>query len=152
MATVETNAGERRDEARRWLGRFAFLVRLNERALDLVASAEQSMAGVAQRYGESVTTSAKEAMSGQMARLGEACELLRDCSAMYGEALDEISEAVERVGDSDPLAGEVLARRYLAWGRPPDFEEIADDMGYSCEWVRKLHQRGLDAAWEAMPR
>lgn len=144
MANTETIISEQREKAKRWLNRYYFYAQVNERMLSLIAAAEQSMLSTTQQYEESSSHTAQETMSTHLARLDNLCHALNDCSGMYGEFLDEITQAIEHIGEIDSLIGIVLANRYLCWNRQPEFEEIADNMGYSLSYIEKLHAQGLD--------
>ena len=143
MASIETIHNEQRAKAKRWLNRYYFYAQINERMLDLIAAAQSSMLSITAQMEETTTHTAKDALSGQLARLDDLCLSLKDCAGMYGEFLDEITQAIERVGEIDSLTGAVLANRYLCWNRQPDFAEIADKLGYSEIYVKQLHKKGL---------
>ena len=144
MAKTQTLYNEQRAKAKRWLNRYHFYAQINERMLDLIAAAQSSMMSVTAQMEETTTHTAKDALSGQLARLDELCLSLQDCAEMYGEFLDEITQAIERVGEIDSLAGAVLANRYLCWNRQPEFAEIADKLGYTERHILRVHAYGLD--------
>ncbi len=140
----------RRESARKRLSAFAAHVRLDAQMMALADGAERSMLDIAQHYGESVTSSVRDTMAAKVAELDELCGDIRGYEGMYASYLDEVSDAIERVCELDAQAGTVLAMRYLAWGRPPELGEIAERMGYSLEWVKKLHATGLDIAADVL--
>ena len=144
MASIETIHNEQRAKAKRWLNRYYFYAQINERMLDLIAAAQSSMLSITAQMEETTTHTAKDALSGQLARLDDLCLSLKDCAGMYGEFLDEITQAIERVGEIDSLTGAVLANRYLCWNRQPEFAEIADKLGYSAKHIEYVHRQGLD--------
>ena len=144
MATEDTRRDERRAKTKRWLNRYCFYSQLNNKMLDLIASAEDNMQRVTAQLEQASTHTAQDVLSGQLATLDKLCAGMQDFCGMYGEFLDEITEAIERVGEIDNVAGSVLAYRYLTMDRQLEFDEIAAKLGYSESHIKALHARALD--------
>ena len=151
MATYETLRSERREDARRKLDSYRSLCTLNEQMLKLMADAESRMLSVTAQMGETRGSStAKDAMGDNIAAICEAADRMRELCEGYASTLDETAKLVREVMDIDALAGEVLAIRYMEPGRPPEFCEIADRLGYTEAHIYGKHLDGLDIAADVM--
>lgn len=151
MATTETIRSERREEARRRLGGYRAWVTLNDQALKLIESIESRQYSVTSQMSETRSGSARDSMSENLAALEEQEQRLRDQSADYAGKMDQLLETVNRVVETDPLAGQVLSLRYMELGKPMEFSEIGDRLGeYSEDHMKRKHAEGLDLAADVL--
>lgn len=151
MATKETIRSERREEARRRLGGYRAWVTLNDQTLRLIESIESRLFSVTAQMGETNGSGdAKDAMADNIATMHEQAEKLREQSKAFGEKLDTLLCTVCRVAEVDPLAGQVLALRYMELSRPMDFNEIAERLGYSHDHMVDKHRQGLEIAADVL--
>ena len=149
MARHTIVRNEKRENAKRRLGAYRKLVRLNKQNLQLIEEAESRLFGVTAQVGEvRGSGAAKDAIADNLAAEEEHARDLRRDSDMYGEKMDDIKRLVERVFDVSQLAGDVLAMRYLVAGKPPEFSEIADELHYTEGAVKNAHLVGLDLVAE----
>ena len=151
MATYETIRSERREDARRKLEGYRSLCTLNEQMLRLLADAESRMLSVTAQMGETRGSStARDALGDNLAAICDVKERMHELCEGYAATLDATAHIVREVMDIDALAGEVLAIRYMEPGRPPEFCEIADRLGYTEAHIYGKHLDGLDIAADVM--
>lgn len=151
MATYETIRNEKRNDAKRVLEGYRALCTLNGQMLKLLEDADSRLLSVTAQMDETRGSGvAKDSMADNIASIHEASAKMRVLSSQYGRRLDEAAHLVGEVIDIDPLAGEVLAIRYMEPGRPPEFAEIAERLGYTEAHVYAKHLDGLDIAADVM--
>ena len=151
MATYETLRSERREDARKKLDSYRSLCTLNEQMLKLMADADSRMLSVTAQMGETRGSStARDALGDNLAAIFDVKEQMSELCAGYSTSLDAIAKIVREVMDIDALAGEVLAIRYMEPGRPTEFCEIADRLGYTEAHIYGKHLDGLDIAADVM--
>lgn len=151
MATQETIRSEQRDYARRTLEGYGALCTINGQLLKLMEDADRRLLSVTAQWGETRGSgAAKDAIAGNIVAIHEAADRMAAVSAAYAERLDGILSLVEQVTAVDPLAGKVLAMRYMEPGRTPEFDEIAEELGYSYDHIQRKHAEGLDVACDVL--
>lgn len=64
--------------------------------------------------------------------------------AALGFFQDEIDSVIANVQAENPTAAMALTKRYLVIGKAPEWNDIADDLGYAEATVKMHHARGLD--------
>lgn len=146
MATYETIHSERRGEARRMLEGYRAFCDMHDRILTLMEDADSRLLSTTVQMGETVaSSSAGDAIGGGLVKLETASTRLQSVDDRICAKLDLTLWLVERAIEIDPLAGRVLAERYLSpAGEEPTFEEIAERLNYSHDRVRHAHLIGLD--------
>ena len=146
MATLETIHGERRGQARRMLEGYRAYCEMHDRMLHLIEDADSRLSSTTAQMGETVSSSsAGDAIGGGLVKLEAASNRWRMVDDRICSKLDATLWLVERVVEENPLAGRVLSERYLVpAGEEPTFEEIAERLNYSYDWVRHAHLLGLD--------
>lgn len=151
MATLETTRSEAREETRRALDGYRAWCTLNGRLLEQIEAAESRLKSVTAQMGEIHSGSfAKDALGDNIASQQEAADRLRDQSFVVGETLDVLLSVVDGVIERNPLCGQVLTMRYIDDGRRMTLDDIAEELGYTPEWIREKHLEALDIAGEIM--
>lgn len=145
MATYETTRSEQRERAKRTMDAFCALVDLNKATLTAAEKADSRQLSVTTQVGETRGSSTlRDAMAENAVAWEELAGKLREQSEVLGPKLDELNRLLHYVISVDPLAGRVLTRRYMCVGRQPEFCEIAEQMGYSTDYICEKHRDGLD--------
>lgn len=148
MANYETIQSERRAAAKRMLEGYRAFCGMHDSLLKLIEDADSRLLSTTAQMEETVASSAAgDAIGGGLAKLETTAKRLSRTDERICAKLDITLHLVERVIDINPMAGRVLSMRYLVpAGDEPTFEEIADKMGYSYDWVKHAHLLGLDIA------
>ena len=146
MATYETIHGERRGQARRMLEGYRAFCEMHDSLLKLMEDADSRLLSTTAQMCETVaSSSAGDAIGGGLVKLETASTRLKRVDDRICAKLDTALWLVERVIEINPSAGRVLSERYLVpAGEEPTFEEIAERLNYSHDWVRHAHLLGLD--------
>ena len=148
MANYETIQSERRADAKRMLEGYRSFCEMHDSMLKMMEDADSRLLSTTAQMGETVASSAAgDSIGSGLAKLETAAKRLERTDGRICAKLDAALHLVERVIEINPVAGRVLSMRYLVpAGDEPTFDEIADKMGYSADWVRHAHLLGLDIA------
>lgn len=148
MATQETIQSERRAEAKRMLEGYRAFCGMHDSLLKLMEDCDSRLLSTTAQMHETVASStAGDAIGSGIAKLETMSGRLTRTDDRICAKLDLTLRLVERVIEINPIAGRVLSMRYLApAGDEPTFEEIADKLGYSYDYVKHVHLLGLDLA------
>lgn len=148
MANYETIQSERRALAKRMLEGYRAFCEMHDSLLRLMENADSRLLSTTAQMGETVASSAAgDAIGSGLAKLETVASRLQRVDDRICAKLDITLHLVERVIEINPTAGRVLSERYLVpAGDEPTFEEIAENMGYSYDWVKHAHLLGLDIA------
>lgn len=126
---------------------------INKQMLKLLGDADDRLLSTTAQWNETRGSgTAKDSIGKNIAAIHSAAERLGEVSDSLGVCLDILLESVIRVGDVDPLAAKVLSMRYMEPGRTPEFDEIAEELGYSYDHVVRKHADGLDLVSEHFER
>ena len=146
LVTLETIHGERRGQARRILEGYRAYCEMHDRMLHLIEDADSRLLSTTAQMGETVSSSsAGDAIGGGLVKLETASNMLQSVDDRICSKLDMALWLVESVIEINPSVGRVISERYLVpAGEEPTFEEIAERLNYSYDWVRHAHLLGLD--------
>ena len=150
MATKETIRSERREEARRMLSGYRAWVTLNDQVLKLIENIESRQHSVKSQIRETRSGGVRDSMTENLAALEDQEMRLRGQSSCYATRMNLLLDTVNRVVEADPLAGQVLALRYMELGKPMDFNEIAERLEYSHDHIVDKHRQGLEMAADVL--
>ena len=145
MAKSATVQAERREEARRKLVCYRAQCCILDKMLTIIENAESRLASITAMYEEMTSSgTAKDTMGDQIIMLNDQVERMGGICADIGVKLDEVLDLINSLLPDHPNEAAVLSKRYLEPNFEPTFAEIAAETGFSEDWVRHLHLRGLD--------
>ena len=145
MAKHATLQAERRETARRKLSEYRVQCDIFERLLRIIESAESRLTSITAQQSELIKTSgAKDRLADQIITLNAHIDRLHELNEGHIAYLDDALYLINSLLPEHTLEARVLSKRYLEPNYEPTFAEIAEEMGFSEDWVKHKHLRGLD--------
>lgn len=141
----------KRSKAVRYLTSYSTTFTKFKKMMERAEELDSVLFATTQRYEEyQGGTSSKKDIAQIIVNLEEVHERARLYVLSLGADLDELVEVIEEVKVRDYRAGSVISARYITTGKLPTLEDIAEELHYSLDAVKRYHLRGLDIVAEIM--